>query len=136
MLISGVDIRKKFNLVAGSSKIMILDKLLDDNELADVMELTNAVALPYKRITTSGFYFLALTFKKGIIAKDLPFFRRHSTQNTILLYNDASGLQNAFEQVCNGWVPDMPEINMLRNQFSWSKSASIIAEKFNQIVNV
>lgn len=136
LLISGPDVRKIIKTGPEFQRIVTIDRLLDNGELADVMCLTDAVALPYKRITTSGFYFLALTFKKVIFAKDLPFFRNHSTDNTIILYHDTNSLQRAFEQILSGWVPDRSEIELLLNQFSWKNSASLIAKKFDDIINV
>ena len=109
---------------------------LTEEELEDVISQSDIMVMPYKNITNSGFYFMALTMGKGVLAADLPFFRMHSHPETILLYeyNNAQSLTEQFQKIQNGWYPDSDILKTVRNRFSWKNSAKVIAINFQNIL--
>ena len=62
---------------ARSSKgaIVVLPRVLTDDEFSDAMAASDAVLLPYHAVTGSGVLFAAWTLGAGVIASDLPFFK-------------------------------------------------------------
>ncbi len=67
-------------LVASSAgRVTLIDRDLTDQEVSTFLELSDAMWLPYRRISTSATLLLALTAGRGVIATDLPFFREMLT---------------------------------------------------------
>ncbi|MBC7486854.1 MAG: hypothetical protein H7282_08890 [Cytophagaceae bacterium] len=92
------------------------------------------VALPYVDITTSGAYFMAISYDKPVIAPDLPFFKLHTTPQTALLYDAKTNkIGNAINKIHNGWRIDKKELAALKKEFDWNESASQIAKSFDKI---
>ena len=109
---------------------------LSENELRRVISICDMVVLPYKEITNSGFFFMALTMGKGIIATDLPFFRLHGDAQMQLLF-DIESLKSLSEKIGlinQGWIPNADILKELQIKYSWAKSAKILAQKFNEIL--
>ena len=48
---------------------------VDQQRLANLIGASDAVLLPYRSVTGSGVLLTALTFSRGVIASDLPYFR-------------------------------------------------------------
>lgn len=48
---------------------------ISDQEFADIVGASEAVLLPYQKITGSGALLSALTLERGVVASDLPYFR-------------------------------------------------------------
>ena len=56
-------------------KIRIIPRSLSTQEFSDVINASEAVLLPYRKITGSGAFMSAMTLGRGVIASDLPYFR-------------------------------------------------------------
>jgi glycosyltransferase involved in cell wall biosynthesis len=54
---------------------VLVPRALSDQEFADVIGASEAVLLPYRKITGSGSLLAAWTLGRGVIASDLPLFR-------------------------------------------------------------
>ena len=54
----------------------LLPRALTDQEFVDFAHIADAIVLPYREVTGSGLLLAALTFERGVIAADLPFFRQ------------------------------------------------------------
>ena len=61
--------------VAKSPNVHLIPRLLDDQELVDLISVSEAVVLPYRQITGSGALLAAWTQGRGVVASDLDFFR-------------------------------------------------------------
>jgi len=110
-------------------KIIFLPGYKSEEEMADLITLSDYFALPYKRITTSGAYMLAVTFKKPMITTDLPFFREHSLKDTALFYRIGDdSLRHIFEKIEKGWVPNNENLHEMKNLYTWSNAAGKIKE--------
>jgi beta-1,4-mannosyltransferase len=109
---------------------------ISEKTLAEAYNACDFVALPYKEITTSGAFFLALTFDKPIIAPDLSFFKLHTADgSTALLYDhvkrDISGVLRNIE---SGWEPDTDQLAKLKQKYSWKDSAKSIAALYDSLI--
>lgn len=108
-----------------------------DQEIGNILNAVDYLLLNYKNITTSGMYFLALTFRLPIIAPDIPFFQLHSLPQTILQYDSSLPLDEELQKILNkinkGWVADMDQIETLRNTYQWSGSAQNIMLLYDEI---
>jgi glycosyltransferase involved in cell wall biosynthesis len=54
---------------------VLVARSLSDQEFADIISASEAVLLPYRKITGSGSLLAAWTLGRGVIASDLPLFR-------------------------------------------------------------
>ena len=59
----------------GNRHVTLLLEELDDQRLANLLGVADAVLLPYRSVTGSGVLLHALTAGRGVVATDLPFFR-------------------------------------------------------------
>jgi beta-1,4-mannosyltransferase len=60
--------------VAGCGYIKLLFRSLSQQEVADLHEVSQAVLLPYRRVTASASLLTALSLRRGVIASSLPYF--------------------------------------------------------------
>ncbi len=68
-----------------SVKGVLVARALNDQEFSDLIGASEAVLLPYRKITGSGSLLAAWTLGRGVIASDLPLFRE------MLAHEPASG---------------------------------------------
>ncbi|HCT94892.1 MAG: hypothetical protein A2X19_10570 [Bacteroidetes bacterium GWE2_39_28] len=106
-----------------------------NSEMADLISISDFFALPYKRITTSGAFFLAVTFKKPVIATDLPFFRQHAFPGTCLFYNSEKGsFANVIREIDAGWTPNRAGLDNMKSTYTWSNAAAEIKKAVDDII--
>jgi glycosyltransferase involved in cell wall biosynthesis len=78
-----------------------LRKALDASAFADIVAASDAVLLPYKKVTGSGVLYAAWTLGRGVIASDLPFFREalenYPDAGELFAVGDAEALARAIE---------------------------------------
>lgn len=105
-------------------------------ELANLVAAADFVALPYRRITTSGAYFMALTLQVPVIAPTLPFFKQHSTHDSALLYdqNSTTGLEDVLRKAAEGWEPDRKQLAELKHKYDWRISGRILASEYRLLM--
>ena len=77
----------------------LIARALTDQEFADLVAASEAVLLPYRRITGSGSLLAAWTLSRGVIASDLPLFREmlasHPDAGQVFRANDALSMAEA-----------------------------------------
>lgn len=118
-----------------NENIKCIEGYRSNSEMADLISISDFFALPYKRITTSGAFFLAVTFKKPVIATDLPFFRQHAFPGTSLFYNSEKGsFASVIKEIESGWTPDVKELNNMKIAYTWSNAAKAIKRAVNDIL--
>ena len=111
------------------------NSFMSDEKLIQSVIAADFIALPYESITTSGAYFLAISYDKPVIAPDLSFFKLHTTPKTALLYDaNTRKIAGVFAQIHNGWVIDQEELSRLKKSFDWNESSKHIAQAFDQII--
>lgn len=112
--------------------ISIINGFLERSELADILVISDIVALPYNQITTSGAFFLALTFGKPVLASNLPFFQLHMAMDGGLLYDkDQGDLISVFNLTLSREF-DKDSIISQQDVYSWGKGGETLAKAFNQ----
>jgi len=120
--------------IIDAKNIITIPGFISNEDLAQYLTLSDIVCLPYEEITTSGAYFLALTFNKPILAKKNQFFIEHASKNTAVLYEDTNDLKRQLVMLSKGSIIfDNTEFKSLKMKFTWSKSVKIIAEAFNKL---
>ena len=62
---------------AGLGNVTLLLERFSDQTLADLACAADCFVLPYQRITGSGALLTAATLGRGVVASDLPYFRKH-----------------------------------------------------------
>ncbi len=67
------DIRRRVE--GANGRVTLIDRDLADQEVSDLLSLSEVVWLPYQRVSTSAMLLLSMTAGRGVIATDLPFFR-------------------------------------------------------------
>jgi glycosyltransferase involved in cell wall biosynthesis len=94
----GYDLRP-LRRAATLSNAVLLERRATDQEFADITAASDAVLLPYRRVTTSGVMLTAWTLGSGVICSDLPFFREllpeSGTAGRLFTANDARSLAEA-----------------------------------------
>ncbi len=82
-------------LVDAGPRLTVLPERQTDQRLADLLEASDGIVLPYRRITTSGALIAALTAGRGVVASDLPPFRevlRPAPEAGVLVSPTAEGI--------------------------------------------
>ena len=113
------------------------DRFLTGRDFVENLVVSDFIALPYRSITTSGAYHLALTFEKPVIASDISFFKAHSSSKTALLFNLSNfkkELGTILDSVENDWQPDYSQILELKNKFNWNDAGHEMASAFNDLI--
>jgi glycosyltransferase involved in cell wall biosynthesis len=97
-------------LAKGHPWIKILPGFLGDQGFADLTAASDAIVLPYRKITGSSALMAALTFRRGVVASDLPFFREtlsgEPDAGKIAAPNEAEALARAIEDYLRDVPPD------------------------------
>jgi glycosyltransferase involved in cell wall biosynthesis len=78
--------------------ILLLDRFITNQEFSDLISASEAVLLPYLKVTGSGVLLAAWTLGCGTIASDLPFFREmlgDRAGGALFPCGDAIGLADA-----------------------------------------
>ncbi len=113
----------------------LIEGFVPDAQMADLFVMADFIVLPYERITTSGLFFLALTFDKPVIAPNIPFFERHTTSGTAILYEaQDNDYGYAIDQVKKGWKKEEDQMAALKKLYNWKISASKMSEAFNRLI--
>ncbi|KAA1008230.1 glycosyltransferase family 4 protein [Paraburkholderia panacisoli] len=82
--------------------ITLVGRKLDENEMAGLMEIADVSVTPYRKILTSGSFYLATTYKKPTIAPRIGMFTEAVQDNeTGFLYDGSvEGLSDKLSYVC------------------------------------
>jgi len=87
---------------ANCDEVKFFPRFLSPQEFSDLASVSDAVLLPYHRITTSGILHAAFSLGCGVVASDLPYFREylHEYPNCGRLFRagDADAFAKAIEQ--------------------------------------
>lgn len=106
---------------------------IDDQEYTDIVSASDAVLLPYRRITGSGALLSALTSGNGIVATDLPYFREildgEPDAFRLAPPENSASLSAAIRMLLE--VPEprrAAAISRLQARYSWSRVAAPLAQ--------
>jgi beta-1,4-mannosyltransferase len=98
---TGHDLTALRTSAAAVSYVRVVERQQTRQEFGDVLAASDALILPYRQITNSGLFYAAMTFARGVVASDLPFFREmlagHPDAGRLFPVNDAQALAQAIE---------------------------------------
>ena len=135
LLVYGKDIMSQIDVV-NHNDIKFVGGFLSNEKISSFMQLCNYVVLPYRQITTSGAFFLSITFDKPVIAQNIDFFLQHVTDDTAVLYNSDEELIFKLKQIDSSLLKiNSNNLSELKKKYSWHKSSKIIAREFNQLIS-
>lgn len=125
--------------LAETGIVSFYNGVVNETEMADLLNISDFFLLPYIAITTSGFYFLAMTFHKPVIAPRINFFVENSLPGTVLLYPPAGfdkGLNAIFDDIIlNKWQKSEADFIALEKQYNWELSSKKITEAYQNAIN-
>jgi glycosyltransferase involved in cell wall biosynthesis len=117
------------------SNIEIIDKFLSTSEMCKLLEWSDYVALPYKKIHTSGVAVMALSAARPMIAPNLGLIPEYVDDSCALLIDSSSekelidAIQQALEDI--GRIPRMSRAARARgNQLNWACAAKTISDSY------
>ncbi|MDB5272153.1 MAG: group 1 glycosyl transferase [Chitinophagaceae bacterium] len=123
---------KKVNFIYYTEDAGSTPHFLSEASLATIVAGCTVVALPYLSITTSGAYFLALTFRKPVFAPQLSFFKHTvSAKANGFLYEQDSldSFWETMRKIKQGIVSDVPLSDQL--PYKWEVSATALAKAYD-----
>lgn len=124
------------NKFQAQENVTYLEGFLSNEQLASCLDICDYMVLPYEDITTSGAFFLALTFHKSVIAKKLDFFVQHTLENTAVLYEDQDELTSLLNAIDSGsLVINADNLSKMKSEYTWEKAAKTISKEFNNLLD-
>lgn len=128
LLIGNISDRDRKELLK-KEQISVIDRKISETELADVFDMADIVWMPYRHITTSGFYQMAISFEKPVLATDIEFFRLHSEPGMIYLYNHT----NLHETISNLLINYKGHnFEKLKQRFSWQNNVKALIDVYGK----
>ena len=133
LTIVGDAANKVKEITDNSDNIRVYPDFFPSEYLDILMKSINGLVIPYRRITTSGIYFLALTYNVPIISNDLEFFVVHDPQsNSRISLKRLFVSENLADELSQKRI-EMTEVNFA-SHFSWQKSARLFANALNDLL--
>jgi glycosyltransferase involved in cell wall biosynthesis len=140
LIVAGAALDKQYgeellHKAAGNSRICLLLREQSSAELANLVHACDGVVLPYRRITGSGVLLTAATLCRGVVASDLPYFRRtiapEAAAGTLFRPGDAIDLARAVEQYFSVPVATRHEAaRRIADAAAWDKVVLPVAHWF------
>jgi glycosyltransferase involved in cell wall biosynthesis len=98
-------LRRSLESRAGPGVELRLDRRVSDEEATDLMGWADAVALPFRRVTTSASALFAMEHGRPLVLPDLPAFSELPGEAVRRYDGSVGGLRAALEDVA-GWAPE------------------------------
>lgn len=120
------------------------NRFVSDEELYNYIGASDIIALPYRAISQSGVLLLALSFKKPILASDLPSFKETLegfSSDMFFKPEDSQSLAEVLLRYANGEIDiskQLAAIDKLNKKYSWQETAKstiqgyMVANDFNR----
>lgn len=131
------DLMKK---IKENAQITLINKYLSDNEIAEIIQQSDAAILPYKRASQSGIIPLCFANGRMVIATNVGALEEQIPQGTGILVNPSAGdIALAIDKMYS-----QPNIiseygknayNYATTQLTWEKSADILINHLSSIIN-
>ena len=118
-----------------TKKFIFIEGRVDNELIGSILNSVDFMLFNYASITTSGLFFLSVTFKLPIIAPNLPFFSLHSSNGTAILFDRTKSLSIQLKKIIrtinDGWDKNVQEFDCQINKYKTYNSAKLIANEFN-----
>lgn len=109
--------------------IVFMPSFIPDQDLYQMIDAADYIALPYREISQSGVLLLALYFRKPLLISDLPSFRETLKGFTPDMFFEAGNviaMRELIVKMLKGEVDIRQELQIIDNlnsEYSWEKSA-------------
>jgi glycosyltransferase involved in cell wall biosynthesis len=112
--------------------ISLLPRRLDDDELAALVERAAVLVTPYRKVLTSGTYFLAATFSKPVLAPRIGMFEaKVDHDGDGLLYDGTvEGLAQALEAIASYSSEQLAEMGRRAHARNSGQTIAAISKRF------
>ena len=126
-------------LCEGSPMIRVILRSLSPQELADILNASDAVLLPYRKITGSGALMLAMTLGSGVIASDLPYFREILAENPDAAFLSKVGSEQALANAIKKYLTIPADrrrsaAKKIAQEYSWDRVVKPVASALRRCV--
>lgn len=109
---------------------------LSDEEMAYLFTKSDYLILPYKEITTSGMFFLSVTYELPVLAPSISFFESHGVNNSTVYTYDPEDYNNSIKQQ----IIKLPkktlnkDFSTLKDMYNWNETNNKIFKAIESIV--
>lgn len=120
------------------ANVNIIPKFIPDQQLFDLINDADYIALPYRKILQSGVLLLALYFRKPLFVADLPSFKetlKGFTDGTFFEADNALSLAQLTERHLRGEIDEEKQLKIidgLVDLYSWEKSAQMTKSLYEE----
>ncbi len=120
---------KELQAKVGNAEVEFRPTFIPDNELFEMIESSDFIALPYREISQSGVLLLALYFRKPLLISNLPSFRetlKGFTSDMFFETGDSKSMSELIIRMLSGEVDTQKELKViesLNEEYSWENSA-------------
>lgn len=131
---------KELQSNVGDAEVEFCPTFIPDNELYEMIENADYIALPYREISQSGVLLLALYFRKPLLISNLPSFRETLTgfsQDMFFEMGNAKSMSELIVRMLRGEVDTTKQLQLietLNNEYSWENSAKKTLAVYNEII--
>jgi glycosyltransferase involved in cell wall biosynthesis len=131
-------LRRSIERRAGSGVELRLDRRVSDEEATDLMGWADAVALPFRRVTTSASALFAMEHGRPLVLPDLPAFSELPDEAVRRYDGSVRGLAAALEDVA-GWAPERlatagAAARAYTQRFTWTGAADMTMTALEEAV--
>lgn len=133
------DVDSLIKLCEASPMIRIVPRSLSTQEFSDIVNASEALLLPYRKITGSGAFMSTMTLGRGVIASDLPYFREmldgHADAGCLFETNNETALANAIKEYLR--IPAARRhvaAKSIAQKYSWDKVVKPVASALRRCV--
>ena len=129
---------KELQTKVGDADVTFNPTFIPDNELFQMIESADYIALPYREISQSGVLLLAIYFRKPLLISDLPSFRetlKGFTSDMFFETGNAESMSELIVRMLEGKIDTQYElkvINSLNEEYSWENSAKRTIEVYRK----
>lgn len=117
-------------------KIIKILEFINDQDMIDLIEASDFVVLPYKKITTSGSAILAASYGKPVIISDTLMIRDYLDEKVSLFYDakDSNGLLKAIKTASeHKKLFDKENFEEFRRQLDWDEIGKVTSSYYKSL---
>ena len=143
VLIAGMtadDYLQELQAKVGDADVDFRPTFIPDDELYEMIESSDLIALPYREISQSGVLLLALYFRKPLLISDLPSFQETLegfTSDMFFETGSAASMRDLIVRMLKGEIDVQKELQLIESlnaAYSWDKSASKTLSVYKQLI--
>lgn len=124
----------------GDAEVEFRQTFIPDNDLYELINNADFIALPYREISQSGVLLLALYFRKPLLISDLPSFRetlKGFTPDMFFETGDNKSMCDLIMRMLNGKIDTQKQLKViesLNEEYSWENSAKKTLDIYNKLI--